>query len=119
MAGHPWLHAQAVLASELAGTANTHNPGQRRSVAVRPSFLFLSDDNVRVASLGSATDGQTQTDADASREEAEPAGRFGGLREETSLQACLRDCLFPKTEDRPRSLPPLFHRHCGGNHFFH
>ncbi len=35
-----------------------------------------------------------------SGKEAEPAGRFAGLREEATLQASLRDCLFPQTKDR-------------------
>ena len=90
-AGRPslGLHAQAVLASELGGPACTRNPGQRRSVAVRPGFLFLSDDNVMVASLGSATDGQTPTDADASeRRQNRLAGSVVCGRKQVCKLAC-------------------------------
>jgi len=41
MATIPRLHAGAVLASALAGTANARNPDKRRSDAVRPGFLSL------------------------------------------------------------------------------
>ena len=47
-------------------------------------------------------------------EEAEQGFRFAGLREGTTLQACLRDCFLPQTEDRTRSMPLLFCNNTGG-----